>query len=267
MTTVSVERLAARRGLDVSLRGAVAYWHRNATVYRRTWLFGMIAWFLEPVIYLLAMGLGLGAYMESIRGVDYLEFIAPGLLATAAMYGATFEATWNTFTKIERFGVYEAARATPLTPEDVALGEVLWSATRATIHGTAFAVVATAFGVFRSPWALLAIPALIPIGVVFAIIGLTYTYVSSRIDYIAYYWTMFITPVFLFSGIFFPLDRLPDWVRVMAFCSPLYHGTNMMRALTSGAPLDALAPLLWLLAAALATVWLPLTLIKRRLLR
>lgn len=253
---------------DVRPRAALAYWHRNAAVYRRTWLFGMIAWFLEPVIYLVAMGFGLGRYLESIQGVEYIEFIAPGLLGVAAMYGATFESTWNVFTKIERLGVYDAASSAPLSVEDIALGEVMWSTTRATIHGTAFALVATAFGVFRSWWGLLVIPGLALIGMVFSIIGLTYTYLSKRIDYLAYYWTLFVTPAFLFSGTFFPLDRLPDWVRTLAWFTPLYHGVNMMRALArDGDPGAALGAALWLVAASAILVWIPLRLLRRRLVR
>jgi lipooligosaccharide transport system permease protein len=254
--------------LDVSPRAAIAYWHRNAAVYRRTWLFGMIAWFLEPLLYLVAMGFGLGRYLQSIRGVDYIDFIAPGLLAVAAMYGATFESTWNVFTKIDRLGVYDAATSAPLSVSDIALGEVLWSTTRATIHGTAFAIVATLFGVFSSWWGLLVIPGLALIGVAFSIIGLVYTYLSKRIDYLAYYWTLFITPAFLFSGTFFPLDRLPDWVRTVAWFTPLYHGVNLMRALVrDGDPIAALSAAAWLAVYSLALVWLPLVTLRRRLVR
>ena len=268
MSTTQLSVRARLPMVDVSLRGAVAYWHRNAAVYRRTWLFGMIAWFLEPVIYLLAMGFGLGRYLETIGGVAYIDFIAPGLLAVSAMYGATFESTWNVFTKMERFGVYDAASSAPLTVEDIALGEVMWSATRATIHGAAFAIVATLFGVFSSWWGMLVLPGLLLIGVIFAIIGLTYTYLSSRIDFIAYYWTLFITPAFLFSGIFFPLDRLPGWVTTVAWFTPLYHGANMMRALVSdGDPMAALGEALWLIAASAILIWVPLRMLRRRLVR
>ncbi len=145
-------------------------------VFRRIWLLGIMAWFAEPVIYLVAMGLGLGKYLERVQGVQYIEFIAPGLLAVSTMFGATFSVTWDAWFKMERVGVYHAAISTPLSVEDVALGEILWGATRATIYGSAFMVVATAFGVFRSWWGLLTLPAIALVGVVFAITGLIYTY-------------------------------------------------------------------------------------------
>lgn len=266
---MSAEAASPRRPLlDVSLPSAWSYWRRNAAVFRRIWLLGMMAWFAEPVVYLLAMGTGLARYLERIGGVTYIEFIAPGLLAVSALYGATFEVTWNAFFKMERAGVYEAASAAPLSIEDVALGEVLWGTTRATIYGSAFAVVATAFGLYRSWWGLLTIPSLTLVGVVASIAGLTYTYSVKRVDFLAYYWTIFITPMFLFSGVFFPLDRLPDWLSAVAWFMPLFHATTLMRALMlSGDPSTAAGAAAWLAVTAGLTWWVPLVLLRRRLVR
>ena len=258
--------VATRRVFDVSLPGAWRYWHRNAMVFRRIWLLGIMAWFAEPVIYLVAMGLGLGRYLERVQGVEYIEFIAPGLLAVSTMFGATFSVTWDAWFKMERVGVYHAAMSTPLSVEDVALGEILWGATRATIYGSAFMVVATAFGVFRSWWGLLTLPAIALVGIVFAITGLIYTYAIRRVDYLAYYWTLFITPMFMFAGVFFPLERLPDWVRAIAWFMPLYHAANLMRSLmTEGNPGAALSSALWLGAVALVLVFVPLRMLRKRL--
>lgn len=254
--------------LDLSPRGAIRYWHRNATVFRRIWLLGMFAWFAEPVIYLIAMGLGLGTYLERIQDILYIDFIAPGLLAVSTMFGATFSVTWDAHFKMERSRVYDAASATPLSVEDVALGEILWGATRATIYGSAFAIVATLFGVFQSWWGLLTIPAIALVGVVFAISGLTYTYSIRHVDYLAYYWTLFITPMFMFAGVFFPLDRLPDWVRAIAWFMPLHHAAELMRALmTRGDPSAAAGAAMWLAVVAALFIWVPPILLRRRLAR
>lgn len=264
MSAVAVRRPM----LDVSLRAAGRYWQRNMVVFRRTWLFGMMAWFAEPVIYLVAMGFGLGRYLETVGGLRYVEYIAPGLMGVSTMFGATFSVTWDAFFKMERVGVYEAAAATPLSVEDVGLGEVLWGATRATIYGSAFAVVATGFGVFQTWWGLLAIPAIALTGFVFAVIGLTYTYAIRRVDYLAYYWTVFITPMFMFGGVFFPLDRLPDWVQTMAWFMPLRHATTIMRSLSvTGDPSAALGSALWLLVVGIALLPVPLIVLRRRLVR
>ena len=257
-----------RRGFDVSLRHALRYWNRNAVVFRRVWLLGLMAWFIEPVIYLVAMGLGLGQYLSRIQGIRYIEFIAPGLLAVSAMYGATFEATWNAHFKMERQRIYDAAAATPVSFMDVALGEVLWATTRATIYGSAFAVIATAFGLFRSWWGLLAIPGIAIVGFVFSVLGLSYTYFVRRIDFLAYYWTIFLTPMFMFAGVFFPLDRLPRWVQVSAYFMPLHHATELMRALMfSGDIASAAGHASWLLVVGMVLLPVPLVLLRRRLAR
>jgi lipooligosaccharide transport system permease protein len=213
-----------------------------------------------------AMGLGLGEYLTQIRGVDYISFIAPGLLAVSGMFGATFESTWGAYYKMDRARIYDAVSASPVTVEDVALGEALWATTRATIYGTAFAIVALPFGVFHSWWGLLTIPGLALVGLVFAILGLTYTYVCSRMDYLAYYWTLFLTPMFMFAGIFFPLDQLPGWLQVTAWFMPLFHGAEMMRALMlEGDPLAAGGSALWLVVTSALLIWVPSVLLRRRL--
>jgi lipooligosaccharide transport system permease protein len=270
--TVVAEQLRARPRIlsmpDATLTGAIRYWHRNAAVFRRTWLLGLMAWFAEPVIYLVAMGLGLGRYLEQIQGVDYIDFIAPGLLAVSAMFGAAFESTWNAFYKMERARIYDAVSSTPVSIEDIALGEVLWSTTRATAYGAAFALVALPFGVFHSWWGLLTVPAMALVGLIFSIFGLIYTYLVSRMDFLAYYWTGFLTPMFMFAGVFFPLDRLPGWVGTVAWFMPLHHGADMMRALMlEGDPVAALGSALWLVVASLALLWLPLNLLRRRMVR
>jgi lipooligosaccharide transport system permease protein len=252
--------------IDVSVVAASRYWHRNAVVFKRTWLVGLMAWFIEPVIYLVAMGTGLGAYLRTIGGITYIDFIAPGLLAVSAMWGATFEATWGAYYKLDRAGVYEAVAATPLSVEDVAVGEILWATTRATIYGSAFAVVATPFGVFKSWWGLLTIPALVLVGAWFAIAGLAFAYWVRRMDYLAYYWTIFLTPMFMFAGVFFPLQRLPSWVQTLAWFMPLHHAAELMRSLmANGDPVAAAGSALWLLATSVALFPLPLVLLRRRL--
>ena len=263
MSTVAVPKA---RLFDVSLRGAGRYWSRNATVFRRTWVIGIMAWFLEPVIYLVAMGTGLSQYLRAVEGIRYIDFIAPGLLAVSAMYGATFEVTWGAYFKMERAGVYRAVAATPLSVEDVALGEILWAATRATIYGSAFAVVATPFGVFKSAWALATIPALALVGLMFAVMGALYTYLCKRMEYLAYYWTILLTPMFMFAGIFFPLTRLDPWVQTMAWFMPLHHAANLMRALmVDGDPTAALRAAVWIVVFTVLLLWLPLVILKRRM--
>jgi lipooligosaccharide transport system permease protein len=237
-------------------------------VFKRTWLLGLMAWFIEPVIYLVAMGFGLGHYLSHVNGLKYINFIAPGLLAVSAMYGATFETTWNAYFKMDESRVYEACIATPLSVEDVALGETLWGTTRAMAYGAAFAIVAIPFGVFRSWWGILTIPALGLIGLTFSLFGLTFTYFITRIDYLSYYWTVFLTPMFMFAGVFFPLQQLPGWLRVLAWFMPLHHSAELMRALmTYGRPGSALGHALWLVVVSALMLLAPPWILRRRLVK
>jgi lipooligosaccharide transport system permease protein len=266
--SVAMELRRVVRAPEVSLRYAMRYWLRNAAIFRRTYRLSLLAWFIEPVIYLVAMGLGLGKYLQQVQGIDYIDFIAPGLVALSAMYGATFETTWNAFFKMERGKVYDACASTPLGYADVALGEALWGATRAVIYGAAFIVIAIPFGVIHSWWALAAPLALGMIGLMFSFLGLSFAYVIPMIDYLSYYWTLFITPMFMFSGTFFPLDRLPEWVQVLAWFMPLRHGVDLMRALLlDGDPGAALAAAAWIAALTAALFVVPLKLLHRRLVK
>src|SRR6266571_6354235 len=214
------------------------------------------------------MGLGLGAYLSRIRGVKYIDFIAPGLVAVAAMYGASFGVTFNCFVKMQFGKIYDAVMSTPLTIEDIGLGEMLWSTTRSLIYGTVFLAIASTFGVVHSWWAVLAPLGVGLTGLMFSAIGLSFTAVIPLIDFFTYYWTMFITPMFLFSGIFFPLDRLPHAVQVVAWFVPLHQSVNMMRGLILTGDIGAAAgAALWIVVLTSALFFLPMNLLRRRLVK
>lgn len=251
---------------DVRLRKAIRLWQRNAAIYRRTYRYNILPNFFEPFFYLLAMGLGLGAYLARLRGYSYIDFIAPGLVATAAMYGPAFEVTYNCFVKMQFGKVYDAIMSTPLTIEDIGLGELLWGTTRAVIYGSIFVAVITAFGSVHSWLVVFAPLGIALIGMLFSVIGLAYTASIPIIDYFSFFWTLFLTPMFLFSGIFFPLDRLPDWAQVVAWFLPLYHSVNLMRALIlTGDVAAAAASALWIVVVTAAMFVVPLNLLRRRL--
>jgi len=253
---------------DVRLRAAWRLWQRSATIYKRTYKFNILPNFFEPFFYLLAMGLGLGAYLTRLQGVDYIDFIAPGLAASAAMFGATFEVTYNAFVKLTYGKVYDAIVTTPLTPEDIALGELLWATTRATLYGVLFIIVAAGFGVVHTPLVALAPLGIALIGMHFAVLGLTYTMLIPIIDFFSYFWTMVMTPMFLFSGIFFPLDRLPEWAQTVAWFVPLHQAVNMMRALVlTGDAAAAAAGAAWLIVTTAILFVVPLNLLRRKLVK
>ena len=253
---------------DVRLGSAWHLWQRNASIYRKTYKVNILPNFFEPFFYLLAMGLGLGAYLTQIEGVEYIDFIAPGLAATSAMFGTSFEVTFNCFVKMQFGKVYDAAMATPLTIEDVGLGELLWGTTRALIYGQVFVLIAATFGVVHTPLVILSPVAIMLIGLMFSVIGLAFTAIIPLIDYFTYYWTLFITPMFLFSGIFFPIEGLPRWAEILAWFMPLHHAVNLMRAITlTGDVRAAILAAAWIAILTAALFVLPLNLLRRRLVK
>jgi lipooligosaccharide transport system permease protein len=249
-------------------RGALRFWQRNVYIFRRIFPESVAVNFLEPVIYLLAMGFGLGAYLSTIGGLPYLTFVATGLVATAAMFGATFECTYNAYVQMYYEKAYDAAITTPLNVEDVVVGEIAWGATRSVLYGTAFLVVVALFGAVRSPLALLLPPVFFLAGLMFAVIAMTFTAVNPHIDYFTFYFALFVTPMFMFSGVFFPLDALPAWVQVAAWLTPLSHVVRVARALALGV-VDArhLVDIAWMLTVTAALFPAPLRLMRRRLMR
>jgi lipooligosaccharide transport system permease protein len=215
----------------VSPRHALAVWWRNFAMYRRSWALNILPNFFEPVLYLVSMGIGVGAYITEMGGTSYVEFLAPGLVAVAAMNGASFEVTYNAFVRLNFEKTYESMLTTPIQPEDVLAGEILWALTRATIYGGAFLIVITLFGLVDPLRALLALP-LVPLaGLLFAAIGIAFSLRIPTIELFSFYFTLFLTPMFLFSDVFFPLkERLSGSWLYVAEALPLLHPVRLMRA-------------------------------------
>jgi lipooligosaccharide transport system permease protein len=221
--------------MSVSPRHALAVWRRNATMYRRTWKLNILPNFFEPVFYLASIGIGVGAYVSQMGGLSYVEFLAPGLVCVAAMNGASFEVTYNVWVRMNYERIYEAMLTTPLEPDDVLAGELLWAMTRVGIYGGIFFLVVALFGLAPMPQSLLAI-AVIPLaGLLFAALGLTFTLHVASLDLFSFYFTLFLTPLFLFSDVFFPIqERLSGAWLWLAELLPLLHPVRLARAAFRG---------------------------------
>jgi lipooligosaccharide transport system permease protein len=259
------ERIPAR-DLIPSPRHAAAVWRRNALVFSKLWKGALLPQFIDPLFYLMALGFGLGTYVARINGVPYEDFIAPGLIASAAMWSASFETTYNVYFRINESRLYDAVLATPVEVQDVVAGDLVWSASRATVYGTTFLIIVTLFGLVSSPWAIL-IPFFVLLGgLCFSVIGYTFTSLIPKIDLYSYFFTLGITPMFLFSGIFFPFERLPDWVEAVAWLTPLYHLVEITRSLATGPDaLLILANSAWLLLVSAALFYVPVRALRNRL--
>ncbi|HYD46748.1 MAG TPA: ABC transporter permease [Terriglobales bacterium] len=213
----------------------MSVWRRNASMYRRTWMWNLLPNFFEPVLYLMSIGIGVGAYISQMGGMSYVEFLAPGLLCVAAMNGASFEVTYNIYVRMKFEKTYDAMLTTPIEPDDVLIGETLWAVTRACIYGGCFFLVLGAFGLLPLPQALLALPVIPLAGLLFAAIGLAFSLRVPTIDQFSFYFTLFLTPLFLFSDIFFPLaERLSPALLWLAELLPLLHPVRLARSLFQG---------------------------------
>jgi lipooligosaccharide transport system permease protein len=252
--------------LSFSPREAARVAGRNARVFSKLWKGSLLPQFLDPLFYLVALGFGLGTYIASINGVPYKDFIAPGLIASAAMWSASFECTYNVYLRMNETKLYDAILATPIEVPDLVAGDLAWSALRASVYGTVFLIVVTAFGLIDSWWAL-AIPPLVMIGgLAFSTIAYTFTALIPRIDLYSYFFTLGITPMFLFSGIFFPFDRLPAIAEGVAWFTPLYHMVEITRELATGAPgPDVILNAVVLLVISAALFAIPVRAVRRRL--
>lgn len=212
--------------------------HR-ALQYRRTFRASLFSSFGIPVLFLAAMGLGLGGYVDqnadpALAGLTYLQFLAPGLLAATVMQSGSFEAAFPILGGLQWNKIFHAMFATPIRALDVTLGNIAWIALRLTLVAIVFALVIVAFGASRSPLIVLAIPAAVLTGLAFATPIMAFTATQRTPDRFASLFRFGITPLFLFSGTFYPIDSLPEVIRPIAWLSPLWHGVDLCRALMLG---------------------------------
>jgi len=234
--------------MTVALR---VYEHR-ALQYRRTFRASLFSSFGTPVLFLTAMGLGLGVYVDRtpdavLGGLGYLQFLAPGLLASTVMQSGSFEATFPILGGLQWNRIFHAMYATPIPGRDVALGNMAWIATRLTLIATVFAAVIVVYGATESVLIVLAVPVAVLTGLAFALPIMAFTATQRRPDRFAAIFRFGVTPLFLFSGTFFPIESLPSFLQPVAWLSPLWHGVDLCRSLMLGtvgdAPLLALAHL------------------------
>ncbi|MBM4313241.1 MAG: ABC transporter permease [Deltaproteobacteria bacterium] len=242
-------------------------WQRNLTVYRQSWKISFIPPLLEPLFYLLAFGAGLSGLIGSVRyqgeEISYVRFIAPALIAITIMNSAFFENTYSSFVRMYYYKTFDAMMATPLTVEEIIAGEILWGATKSVIATAIMMAVISLFGLIRYPEGLLLLPLAFLGGLAFGAAGMVCTAVTPNIELFNLPVFLFITPMFLFSGTFFPIDNLPLWAQKTAAFLPLANLVDLSRSFTNGR-IDASILSCGGYLAAFASVACPLAIRKMR---
>ncbi|MEW6078269.1 MAG: ABC transporter permease [Thermodesulfobacteriota bacterium] len=240
---------------------------RHWTVHTRLYKTNFALNFADPLLYLVAMGMGLGAFVDDINGQTYIEFIGPGIVASSAVFAAVYECTYGTYIRMTFQKTFDAILATPVNLEDLVAAEMAWAATKSVIYGITIMIVIALFGLVKSPLILLALPGVFIGGLIFAEISLVTTALVPGIDSFSYFYTLFMTPLFLFSGIFFPVEAMPKIIGDIAWFTPLYHVVIICRELTAGRIAGCLVSYAWVAVAAAVLAPVVFRLMRRRVIQ
>lgn len=242
-------------------------WQRNLTVYRESWKVNFLPPLLEPLFYLLAFGIGFSGMIDSVRyaskEVSYVQFIAPSLVAINIMNNSFFENTFGSFVRMYYQKTFDAMMATPLNAEEIITGEIVWGATKSAIGTVIMMIVISFFGLVSYPAGLFIVFAAFLGGIAFGSVAMLFTGMVKRIELFNLPIFLFITPMFLFSGTFFPITGLPLWAQYFALILPLTHLVNLVRALSFGLfNAEALTGLCYLIV--FCAIMFPLAIFKMR---
>lgn len=254
--------------MQLSMR-LITVWQRNMRVYRRFIWSNIVSGFVEPLVFMLGLGFGIGQFVGELNGVPYTAFIAPGIIASSAMFAASFESTFGTFVRMTFQKTFDAIVATPVSIDEVTAGELLYSLTKSVVSGTVILVAIYLFGLVPAfhLTALLVPVAAALIGALFAAAGMIIASIVPNIDNFNYYVTLVLTPMFIFSGIFFPVESLPPFAQTIAWFTPLMHAVRLMRSLVLGQTVHLWADALWLAVLALLLLPWPVLLMRRKLIK
>ncbi|WP_129597949.1 ABC transporter permease [Methanohalophilus profundi] len=242
-------------------------WMRNRDVFMTTLTVNFLPPLVEPILYLFALGFGLGNYINEIEGVPYTKFIAPALISVSMMFAGFYECTFGSYVRMYYQKTFDAIIATPLNIDEVIAGELLWGATRGVINASIILPILSIFGLAVYPHSLLVIPFAFLAGLMFSCIAMCFTAITPNINSLTYPSILLITPMFLFSGTFFPLSLLPETVQTIALAIlPLAHIVIVVRSLMSGIiEASLLLNIAWMLGATLLVFLLSINLMKKRL--
>lgn len=243
------------RPLPVPSLRFVPVWRRNLRVWRKLLVPSLFGNFGEPLLYLFVFGYGFGRLVGEVERMPYMDFLASGIVCSSIMFTASFEALYSAFTRLREQQTWATMLNAPLNVDDIVLGEIAFAATKGAFSGVAILLVAALAGFVAGPAALWVLPLLLVVGFCFGALAMVVTAIAPGYDFFLYYFTLFLTPMLLLSGVFFPLSELPLAVVAAAHVLPLVHAVGLVRPLmTGGVPADALVHLA-MIAAWSAAAW------------
>lgn len=258
-------RLFARPALSARF---LPVWRRNLLVWRKLAFASVLGNIADPLLYMLALGYGLGAMIGEVGGMPYIAFIGTGMVCQSAMFTASFEGMYSAFSRMHVQRTWEGIINAPIALDDVVLAEWAWCATKALMSTVAILAVLMALGFGRTWLALWILPVGLLVGLVFGAFGLIMNALAQNYDFFTYFFTLVLTPMLLLSGVYFPVDQLPGWLAAAANVLPLKHAIDLARPLMLGrVPADILVHVAVLVAYAAAAYYVALVLTRRRLLK
>ena len=248
--------------------GTLAVWRRNFLVWKKLALPSILGNLADPMIYMFGLGYGLGGLLPHVGGVSYISFLAAGTICASTMNSATFEALYSAFSRMHVQKTWEAILNAPVALEEIVQAEILWAASKSLLSGCAILVVVAALGLSHSPLMLWLVPLVFLLGLAFGALGMIVTLLATSYEFFMYYFTLFITPMILLCGVFFPVSQLPPAVQIVSAVLPLAHGVALARPLMLGVvPGDIALHLGALAFYAFVGYRISLVLARRRLLK
>ena len=243
-------------------------WRRNLLVWRKLAAASVLGNIADPLLYMLALGYGIGSMIGEVGGMSYVAFIGTGMVCQSAMFTSSFEGMYSAFSRMHVQRTWEAIINAPIALDDVMLAEWMWCATKAVMSTAAILVVIEALGFGRTWLALAVLPLGFLVGLCFGAFGLVMNALAPSYDFFTYFFTLVLTPMLLFSGVYFPVEQMPAWLGSVANLLPLKHAIDVARPLMLGRIPDAIAlHVLVILAYAFAAYWIATALTRRRLLK
>ncbi|MEP7180974.1 MAG: ABC transporter permease [Betaproteobacteria bacterium] len=252
---------------ELSLR-FVPVWRRNLLVWKKLAIASVLGNIADPLLYMLALGYGIGAFVPEVGGMKYIAFIGTGMVCQSAMFTSSFEAMYSAFSRMHMQRTWEAIINAPVSLDDVVFAEWVWAASKAVVSTAAILAVIMLLGFGHSWLALWILPLGFLIGLTFGAFGLVMNALAPGYDFFTYFFTLVLTPMLLLSGVFFPVDQMPAWLAGIAEFLPLKHAIDLARPLLTGSvPTNILLHVGVLVAYACVAYYASLVLTRRRLLR